>query len=120
MRDLARQQMRQRLDRTFIFRSLDQRLIGLPRTSFGGDVRAQIPHDIAAFIDVGRGPGRAVAVDEMRPDTFHGKQRRLIHLRLVHPGRMLRDQLADHFEMVEFLDRDVLQHVPDRRVGDVK
>ena len=33
---------------------------------------------------------------------------------------MLRDQFADHFEMTEFLDRDVLKHVPDAGVLDVK
>ena len=33
---------------------------------------------------------------------------------------MLRDELADHFEMTEFLDRDVLKHVSDAGVLDVK
>jgi hypothetical protein len=33
---------------------------------------------------------------------------------------MLRDQLANHFKMTEFLDGDVLKHVPDAGIFDVK
>ena len=36
-----------------------------------------------------------------------------MHGGLIKFARMLRDQLADHFEMTEFLDGDVLKHVPD-------
>ena len=43
-----------------------------------------------------------------------------MHGGLVKLARMLGDQLADHFEMTEFLDGDVLKHVPDAGVLDVK
>jgi hypothetical protein len=33
---------------------------------------------------------------------------------------MLRDQFAHHFEMAEFLDRNVLKHVPDAGILDMK
>jgi hypothetical protein len=33
---------------------------------------------------------------------------------------MLRDEFSDHFEMTEFLDGDVLKHVPDAGIFDVK
>ena len=33
---------------------------------------------------------------------------------------MLCDQFSDHFQMTEFLDRDVLKHVPDAGVLDMK
>ena len=43
-----------------------------------------------------------------------------MHGGLVKLARMLGDQLSDHFEMTEFLDGDVLEHVPDAGVLDVK
>ena len=43
-----------------------------------------------------------------------------MHGGLIKFARMLRDQFADHFEMTEFFDRDVLKHVPDAGVLDVK
>ena len=33
---------------------------------------------------------------------------------------MLRNQLANHFEMAEFLDRDILEHVADASILDVE
>ena len=39
---------------------------------------------------------------------------------LVKLARMLRDEFSNHFQMTEFLDRDVLKHVPDAGVLDVK
>ena len=43
-----------------------------------------------------------------------------MHGGLIKFARMLRDQFADHFEMAEFLDRNVLEHVPDARVLNMK
>ena len=43
-----------------------------------------------------------------------------MHGGLIKFARMLRDQLADHFEMTEFLNGDVLKHVPDAGIFDVK
>ena len=56
----------------------------------------------------------------MRPAAFKLEQRRVVDIGLVDFARVLRDQLADHFEMAEFLDRDVLQHVADAGVLDVE
>ena len=39
---------------------------------------------------------------------------------LISLAGMLRDQFADHFEVAEFLDRDVLKHVADAGVLDVE
>ena len=59
----------------------------------------------------------ALAVDQMRADAAYGKQRAPV--RGV-PGvalfGMLLDHPSDHLEMAELFDRDVLQHVADRRV----
>ncbi len=52
--------------------------------------------------------------------AFELEQRGIVHGGLVKLARMLRDQLANHFEMAEFLDRDVLKHVPDAGILDVK
>ena len=43
-----------------------------------------------------------------------------MHRRLIQLARMLRDQLAHHFEMTELLDGDVLEHVPDESIFDVE
>ena len=39
---------------------------------------------------------------------------------LVKLAGMLRDQLAHHFEMTEFLDRDVLKHIPNAGILDME
>ena len=56
----------------------------------------------------------------MRAAAFDLEQRGIVHGSLIKLARLLRDQFADHFEMTEFLDRDVLKHVPDAGVLDVK
>ena len=48
------------------------------------------------------------------------EQRSIAHGGLIKFARMLRDQFAHHFEMAEFLDRNVLKHVPDAGILDVK
>jgi hypothetical protein len=43
--------------------------------------------------------------------AFDFEQRRIVDAGLVHLAGVLRDQLADHFKVAEFLQRDILQHV---------
>ena len=43
-----------------------------------------------------------------------------MHGGLVKLARMLRDQFANHFEMTEFLDGDVLKHVSNASILDMK
>ena len=49
----------------------------------------------------------------MRPDAAHGEERALEGLVLGAFLGVLLDHAADHLEMAELLDGDVLQHVAD-------
>jgi hypothetical protein len=112
--------MRQRFLRALVIAGLDQRLVCLARAGLGGDVGAQVTHYVAALVDIRGGPGAALAVQEVRPHPLQLEQRRVIHGGLVKLAGVLRDQLADHLQMAEFLDRDILQHVADARVLDME
>ena len=48
------------------------------------------------------------------------EQRRVMHRGLVEFARVLRDQFSDHFQMTEFLDGDVLKHVSNSGILDMK
>jgi hypothetical protein len=61
-----------------------------------------------------------LAVQEVRAAAFEHEQRSVVQGGLVKLACMLRGQLANHFEMTEFLDGDVLKHVPDVDIFDVK
>jgi hypothetical protein len=66
-------------------------------------------------------PGKStLAIQEMRATAFELEQRSVVNGGLIKLARMLGDQLTDHFEMTEFFDSDVLKHVPDTGVLDVK
>src|ERR1700733_11102297 len=76
--------------------------------------------NIATFLDGGCCPTAALAVEEVRATGLEFEQRSVVDGGLIKFARMLRDQLANHFEMTEFLDRDVLKHVPDAGILDVE
>ena len=86
----------------------------------GGDVGAEVADHIAALVDVAGGPSAALAVHEVRPDATHPEQRRGINVGLIKLTCVLLDQFAHHLEVAEFLERDALQHVPDRCVCNMK
>ena len=118
--DLSRQQMQQHLFGWFVVARLDERFVGLASARLGRNIGAKIAHDIAALIDIGRRPAASLAVQKMRTAAFEIEQRGVVNIGLVDFARMLRDQLADHFEMAEFLDGDVLKHVANAGVLDVE
>ena len=84
------------------------------------DICSEIANHVAAFLDIGSRPAAALAVEEVWAAAFELEQRSVMDRGLIKLAGMLRDQLANHFEMTEFLDRDVLKHVPDAGVLDVK
>src|SRR5260370_34311605 len=82
---------------------------------------SQIPHHVTALVDIGRSPGRSLAVDQVRPDAAHREERALVGgVPSVALFGMLLDHPSDHLEMAELLERDVVQHVADRRVLDME
>jgi hypothetical protein len=56
----------------------------------------------------------------MRAAAFELKQRRIVNCRLVDLACMLRNELADHLEVAEFFQRNVLQHVANAGIFDVE
>src|SRR5271170_7794400 len=56
----------------------------------------------------------------MRAASFKLEDRSVVDGGLIDLTCVLRDQLAYHFKMAEFLDRNVLQHVTDAGIFDVK
>ena len=104
----------------WILAVIDQGFISLTRARFGGNVGAQIADDISAFVDIGGRPGLPAAINEMRTHAFEREQRRGINIRLIDVLRVLRDELADHFEVAELFKRDILEHVTDGGILDME
>src|ERR1700722_17594587 len=61
-----------------------------------------------------------MAGEEVRAAAFELEQRSVVDGGLIKLARVLRDQFADHFEMAEFLDGDVLKHVADASILDME
>src|SRR5271154_5561376 len=99
---------------------VDERLVSLSSARFSRNVRPKVADNVAAFLDVGRRSAAALTIQEVGAAPLDLEQRSVVNGRLVELAGMLRNQLADHFEMAEFLDRDVLEHVADAGVFDVK
>ena len=75
---------------------------------------------VPALVDVGGSPAATLAVKEMRPPPFSLDGARRRPKMLVNLAGMLRYELSDHLKMAELLHRNVLQHVSDTRILDVK
>ena len=118
--DLTGQQMNQGLLGALVVTGLDQGLVGLAGAGFGGDVRPQIANDVAALLDIGCRPATSLAVKKMRAATFELEQRRIVDGGLVDLAGVRGDQLADHLEVAELLDRDVLEHVANAGILNVE
>ena len=56
----------------------------------------------------------------MRAATFELEQRRIVDLGLINFPGVLSDQMSDHLEMAEFFHGDILQHVAQAGVFDMK
>src|ERR1700729_1313293 len=111
MSNFTCEEMYQSLPGPIVVAGIDQSLVGLASTGFGCDVRSEITYDVSALVDVGGCPATALTVEKMRTSAFNLKDRSLVDVGLIHLAGVLRDELADHFEMTEFFDRDILQHI---------
>ena len=56
----------------------------------------------------------------MRAATFHFEDWRVVNRSLIDLAGVLRDELSHHLKMAKLLDGDILQHVADPGVFDVK
>ena len=118
--DFAGQKVMQCLLGTLIIACLDERLVSLSSARFSRNVRPKVADNVAALLDVSGRPTAALAVQKVRAATLDLEQRSVVNGRLVKLFGMLRNQFADHFEMAEFLDRDILEHVTDASILDVE
>ena len=57
---------------------------------------------------------------EVRAAALQAKQRRVVDRCLIDFARVLRNEFANHLQMAEFLYRNVLQHITDASILDVK
>src|SRR5258708_265313 len=113
VRDFAGQKMVQGSLCPIVFGTLEELFISLARTTLSGNVGTKVADDVTAFVDIGGGPAITGVVNEMRSSAAQRKERAAvgIGLDLVHTFSVLLDEFADHFQMAELLQGDVLQHV---------
>ena len=78
VRDLTRQEVMQCLLSALIVACFDQRLIRLTCPGFGGDIRPQIPYDIAALLNVCGCLAASLTVEEVRASAFDLEQRSVV------------------------------------------